>query len=441
MRCYASDRKPWTLFATACRIAQGMELLTDGMSMNLPAFETEIRRRLLWQIVILDVTFAESRSFAPLLTPEMFDTRQPLNISDEQLSPVAGLIGQEQEGSTEMTFSLISQNASAAMQVHSMMNPRNRPITEETIAMVEKREQEILHRLQEIKSKYIDHCDPSVPVLWMSAETGRIIILRIWLLLQRPMYTRRAQVAKAAKREFVLAAAVSMLELVTEFEYRPETQPYRWYLLGYAPWYVIAIIMAELCVQTKGMLVDRAWNIINKVYDTWNNRLADSGSSGLLRPIRKMMEQARKARQDRLSRGQNPTDLGQPNSQNWIGANIVASDVDVLNPELKRLQYAAVAQALGNPEELEALLAEQQVSPPMQLDQNLPADDFAEVIDWNDWDNFVQTAMDAENQSVPAQADYPIGGDFGYLNTGILSYETQLDKDLLPNSPAFNFGT
>ncbi|KAI4154828.1 MAG: hypothetical protein LQ340_001409 [Diploschistes diacapsis] len=296
MRGYQEDRKPWTLFAIACRMAQSLELFTDGSLMNLPPFEVEMRRRLFWQLIVLDGAFSEIRGTPPIIPENSFDTQQPSNIYDEQLSPVAGIIGQAQEKGTEMTCSLLSQSASVIMQLYTAMNPRKKSILEETEASVEAREKVIQARLQELQTKYIDHCDLSVPILRISAEIGRIIILRIWLVTQRPMYTLRAQTTKPARREFVLAAAVSLLELVYGLENFPESAPWVWYYMAYVPWYPMAVILAELCIQTRGLLADRGWMIINKTYELWANRVADSKASSFWRPMKKLLDKAKTAR-------------------------------------------------------------------------------------------------------------------------------------------------
>ncbi|KAL8634535.1 MAG: hypothetical protein Q9228_007870, partial [Teloschistes exilis] len=49
----------WTLTGVALRIAQRMGLHRDGADLKLPPLETEIRRRLWWQILLLEVRAAE----------------------------------------------------------------------------------------------------------------------------------------------------------------------------------------------------------------------------------------------------------------------------------------------------------------------------------------------------------------------------------------------
>lgn len=53
----------WTLLGVAVRIGQGLGLHRDGTSLGLSPFEIEMRRRLWWNIVVLDArvcVFSES---------------------------------------------------------------------------------------------------------------------------------------------------------------------------------------------------------------------------------------------------------------------------------------------------------------------------------------------------------------------------------------------
>ena len=414
------------MFALVLRTAQAMELHDEASLMKLSPFEAEMRRRLYWQIVVLDAFYVEIRGHPPIVFEEMYDTRQPLNLPDEQLDPMSGIIGAPQSGPTEMTFSLLSQSASLLMETYSSMNPRNKKLSGENQASLEKRAGLILQRCREIKTRYIDVCDPSVPVLWSTAETGRIIILRFWLLSQRPMFTLRRQTAKPAKRELVLAAALSVVEIVDEVEHHPSMVLFFWYMQGYIPWYAIAIILAELCVQTKGPLVDRAWRMIENTVEVWGKR-ADAKTAAFWQPMRKMLD---KAKQVRAENSQSLTDAPQNNQMMSMGAPF-SEEADK-----KQLHFAAVAMALGDADELEALLSMPKLSPPQAMDQSLPTDDFGAPIDWDDWDNFIQTTIDANGNDTLPLSDASLQGDFAMMNSQP-SYEIPQTKD--PQILDFNF--
>lgn len=102
-----------------------MEVDRDGLILGLSRFETEMRRRIWWQLIVLDVFFCESRGTSPIIREDTFDTKSPLNITDDQLSDISGVVGEEVVGGTEMTFSKISQDASIFIIRFFALNPQS----------------------------------------------------------------------------------------------------------------------------------------------------------------------------------------------------------------------------------------------------------------------------------------------------------------------------
>lgn len=103
-------RNMWVSTGVALRLAQSLGLHRDGTVMKLPVLATEIRRRLWWQIRMLDLASAED---CGLLPTHVYgeDTRLPLNIDDDDLSFENMLVPPtERDGFTEMTPSLIRVN-------------------------------------------------------------------------------------------------------------------------------------------------------------------------------------------------------------------------------------------------------------------------------------------------------------------------------------------
>ena len=68
----------------------------------------------------------------------------------------------------------------------------------------------------------------------------------------------------------------------------------------------MAVVLAELCVQTNKPLVDRAWFIVDALYEPWSERIADTSKGMLWRPIKKLYAKARAARE----RQQNSSSAG-----------------------------------------------------------------------------------------------------------------------------------
>jgi hypothetical protein len=80
----------------------------DGTKTGLSAFDTEIRRRLWWQIKMLDVSCAEDCGFCPTYIYSE-NTALPLNIEDADISPESSALPHEKDGFTTMTLSRPSE--------------------------------------------------------------------------------------------------------------------------------------------------------------------------------------------------------------------------------------------------------------------------------------------------------------------------------------------
>src|SRR5687767_338497 len=97
----------WILSGTLLRIAQKMGYHRDGETLNLPPFETEMRRRIWWQVVMQDVKYAMISGLSNSLLPVNWDTKRPSNVNDADLYPGLTEPVQERDGPTEMAFVLV----------------------------------------------------------------------------------------------------------------------------------------------------------------------------------------------------------------------------------------------------------------------------------------------------------------------------------------------
>ncbi|KAF5700479.1 transcription factor [Fusarium mundagurra] len=96
----------WVLSGVVIRIAHKMGVHRDGESLGLTPFDTEIRRRVWWRIIILDTMYAATSGIKPILLPSGSDTKIPQNINDADFSPESAVI-QNKQGPTEMAFVLV----------------------------------------------------------------------------------------------------------------------------------------------------------------------------------------------------------------------------------------------------------------------------------------------------------------------------------------------
>ncbi|KAM0528901.1 hypothetical protein ACHAQF_002678 [Verticillium nonalfalfae] len=96
----------WIMSGVVIRLAQKMGLFRDGERLGLPPFETEMRRRLWWPLVMLDHKYALFSGLNGKFVSPGWDTKLPKNINDSDMSLISTEV-KPQAGPTEMVFSLV----------------------------------------------------------------------------------------------------------------------------------------------------------------------------------------------------------------------------------------------------------------------------------------------------------------------------------------------
>lgn len=94
----------WILSGVALRIGQRMGLHQDGERLGLSPFETEMRRRLWWQLVLQDAHFALGAGLGHSLLPRDSHTLGPRNLNDADIYPAATEPFPDRDGPTEMVL-------------------------------------------------------------------------------------------------------------------------------------------------------------------------------------------------------------------------------------------------------------------------------------------------------------------------------------------------
>ncbi|KAH8899425.1 hypothetical protein GQ53DRAFT_801968 [Thozetella sp. PMI_491] len=306
--CLRADdfgRSSWALLALAVRLAQALNLHRDGSGAAFSPFEAEMRRRLWCQLVILDVRAVEDRGSQPLLTRESYNTTMITNIDDADFGPdtTAPLVAAD--GHTDVTFVLCSAMASGIflylsdpagrLDQASKSVPTNPPQTEE----------QIIRGVQELEAMFLSHVDPDLGPSMLAAATVRVIVLKLWLLVQYPFHMHISPTFSRPKvsREDMLRTAVAVMELSEASETGPMAERFSWWTDTYVQWHPLVVALVELCTQTQGALPDHAWKVIDRVLPRWSEKIADTKRGTLWRPIRKLVKKARAARLESQLKG------------------------------------------------------------------------------------------------------------------------------------------
>ncbi|KAF7157425.1 hypothetical protein CNMCM5623_001686 [Aspergillus felis] len=302
----------WTMTAVVLRLAQGIGLHRDGTNFGLKPFETEMRRRLWWHICLLDIRSAEEHGTDAQIHDRMYDTRLPLNINDDDITPDMQQPPEERVGFTEMTFCLVRCEITTALKRVSSMCPAGLPHSENAQRPADscgKLIQEVNKRIEE---RYTRHCDMNVPVQWVCATVARLILAKLWLIVHHPM-TRQSPATSnltIASRENLFVTSVEVAEFTRLLGQDQTTSKWSWLFVTNMQWHLIAFVLSELCVRPLSPLTDRAWEVVSSLYETWGH--TTKHRKGMLwRPLSRLMKRVAAFREQQQQGVQNTPD---PNS-------------------------------------------------------------------------------------------------------------------------------
>ncbi|KAJ5884322.1 hypothetical protein N7504_011894 [Penicillium tannophilum] len=273
--CRSVDpRSLFCLIGIAVRVATRLGIHRDGDQFGLPPFEAEQRRRLWWQLAMLDKRIAElTGSAITALSSSRTDCRLPLNINDSDLHKHTKTLPVPFTGSTEMLFCLtrvellVSTTPSGLRPDPSIV--RNRQNNEPLVPPSSFGPPEVMtssfRGLNEysayIESTYLKYCDPEIPIQNFTLLTARISLckLRVVDFMCRGIPTTKLS---DEERDELFMTSVQMIECDDEIYTTEELRGFLWYTQFQAPMPGFFFLMSELRHRTTGPLCERAWKAI-----------------------------------------------------------------------------------------------------------------------------------------------------------------------------------
>lgn len=297
------SRLVWALGGLAIHLAQALGIHRDGTQFGLNPFDTEMRRRLWWQISLLDNRSAEDHGVDPTFTDQFFDTKLPLNLNDDDIYPGMKESPKERTGVTEMTFCLIRYEISVFSRRFIFSNSGQIPLMAQDLSL-EQKEKLIDECHRKLEEKYLQHCDMNMPIYWVAATVARLILAKMWLSAHHPRVYSVVDGGSALApeiRDRVFITSVEVLEFSHLLEKNENTAKWGWLFKTYMQWQSVAFALSEICSRPPGPDVDRAWRAIESVYD---ERMMNSKyQKGMLwKPLRHLMAKA-KARREAQAQG------------------------------------------------------------------------------------------------------------------------------------------
>lgn len=433
VRRHDDTRFVWTLTGLAIRIAHSLGLHRDGEQFGLTPFETEMRRRIWWQVVVLDIRAAEDHGTDPSILEQSFDTKLPLNINDADLDPQATVAPEPEVGCTEQTFCLIRYEFSRIMRKLTYVPPGKDLCRQYGMApSLDDKERIIESCHKHLEEKYLQYCDMSVPLYWVTANVARLIMAKMWLVVHHP-FKREDGGANLPQetKDRLFATSVEVVEFSRLLETETSTIKWGWLFRTYVQWHAVAYILSELCTRTRGEMVDRAWAAIDSVFNEWGDVILASKKGMLWRPMRKLMVKARAARAAELEKDANypkdgklgPFNVSCPKGMTGgVGLPMVDATMEALgfSPNLttgSSMNMGAIVSVDGmqpmmmTSQQQQSQLNEDQINQWISKDatllQETPEE---EMLNWSGWDDMVRDFQMEVQQDQAAERGPVLGG-------------------------------
>ena len=343
-----------------------------------------MRRRLWWQICVLDSHAAEDRATNPLIFADSFNTKLASNVNDEDLH--VDLCGQveERQGFTDMSFCLLCHEITDTIRQLNYV-----PVKELGRPQVDSQERwahridAVINAQRRIEEKYLRHLNSAHPFHWGTRLVADMIFAIMWLVVYRPLQQRPYSSSSQLADPGILRISVEVLERSHQLSTDPAASSFKWLSQTYVQWHALAVTIAELCVKTEGPMVERAWAILVPVFNEASHHVADSDGGMLWRPIKKLMNRAQGLRQEYLNSRSAKYDFS-ASLPDWNVSDQAVNRADNLGPTLDMVE--TVQEAV------------QGDLPPAEAHELAPNPDLV-PFDWDPWLAAASTSLESSMQS------------------------------------------
>lgn len=234
----------------------------DGEVLGIPPFETEMRRRLWWQICTLDVQTAQDHKSDPCVLESSFNTKLPANISDVGLDSDMSKYPTRLLERTEMLLNLVQ------FEINYFLRQ---------IAFSEKFVQEnsyttlpysgicnAIDLFQErIHKQYVTHCDPNIPLDFITTNLSQLGIEKMRLIASKSSDGQRSDTDQ-------VNICIRISQIIHRMRAHEKGQKWLWLLESQLELDALIYLLTFLCGETGGDHAELAWAAVNNLYDYWN---------------------------------------------------------------------------------------------------------------------------------------------------------------------------
>ncbi|KAK8201700.1 fungal-specific transcription factor domain-containing protein [Phyllosticta capitalensis] len=394
MRPYYDIHTQWSLTAIAIRMSQRIGLHKDGSKLGIPLFDIEMRRRVWWQLTPLEVRTSElaGGSISPLLHTS-WDTDLPLNVNDSELNPDMKQLPVEHNGPTEMFFCLLRYNMGHFMRRHRHYFFTDCARSDGEASMAD-RDRAIDEFEQMLETKFLRHCDPSVPLHYLTAIVARCALCVVRLLAHHPrQYSDKGKSLTQQEKDLLFATSLKTIELDNLAHGDPSLQKFMWHVDAYYQWDALIYLLMALRFRPwiDDKEIEKAWHQVNKTLE-YHSQIVSDPNNPLHIAVCNLVAKAWDSYASEHARQNRPP----PPIDDLKAVSVLASRAKAKSVTESRGASGGPAEAEGNGRNGEAYQTaqpqQQQQTPPVSASGwNTPLNTTdSSPIDWDVWDGLLQ---------------------------------------------------
>ncbi|KGO75449.1 Transcription factor, fungi [Penicillium italicum] len=398
MRSFSDPHTIWTLCGIAVRIAQRIGIHRDGSAHGLSVFETEMRRRIWFQLMIIDATSAQFCGVASTPLPATIDVQPPMNANDSDLDPRMTEPACEKPGPTEMMFVLArSAFGKWLLRLSNQVESSNSgpwAFLSSSLMSLKDKDKTIDELEAHMEDKFLRHCDKSIPLHMATTMMARSAICYTRLMAHHPrQYQDPNTRIPQAEKDVIFENSLKMTEYADYAQNNPIVRKFSWHMVNHMPWDAIIFMLSEMRHRTDSEEKSKVWQLIGNVYSGHIKSMNKNGPTPLHMAIQNLIVKAWRAyvEECHLNRRTPPTCP-------TIVASLLANAGGISIPQHEDEDFPAGERCDRLQDQLRHDSSNSQFG--------LEAENFGFLLgdspqDWNEWDNLLSNFQGSFTDDTP----------------------------------------
>lgn len=254
----------WLLTGLAARMGQRMGLHRESSLKGLSPFEAELRRRVWWQLIILDGRAAQLTGASMKFDIQLYgDTKEPINVNDGDLVPSMSSPPRRSPVTTEMIFCSVRIEIGVWMiqqkcLLGSATSPEGKTKFLRSIDILE----------SHVEEKYLQNIDTDIPLNLLTTYLARSAVCQLRLSAYHPIHRpERASDLNPEQLDMLLENSLKVIRYDVLAHSTSSLQRYLWHIANFFPFETFVLLISTLSGRAAGQIVDAAWSVINQVYE------------------------------------------------------------------------------------------------------------------------------------------------------------------------------